>query len=826
VRGQLRVYLGAAPGVGKTYAMLNEGWRRRRRGTDVVVGFVESHGRAETAAQVRDLEVVARRKLRYRGSEFEEMDIDAVLARRPQVALVDELAHTNVPGSRNEKRWQDVHELLDAGIDVVTTVNVQHLESMNDVVESITGVRQRETIPDDVVRAAEQVELVDMTAEALRRRMAHGNIYGPEKIDDALGNYFRPGNLGALRELALLWVADRVDDALLRYRREQGIDQPWETRERVVVAITGAPSGEHLIRRATRMAQRGHADLVGVHIRAGDGRRSPPNALLERHRSLLEELGGTYHEITADDIGPALVQFARQENATQLVLGASRRTRLAELTAGSVINQVIRDSGPIDVHVISHDPADGTPPSGTTGDPASARTGLTRRRAAAGWAIAVAGPAAAALLLANTRGTLGQGSQFLVFLMVVFAAAATGGAAPAVTAALLGSVCINWFFTPPLYTWTIAEPENVLALIVFTVVGVAVGLLVTTLARRTVGARRASFEAEALARVAAGLVGAADPLPSMLDRIRTMLGLEAAAITEDGTMVARSGAEPDRPPDQRLPLDEATIELWGQLGDDDRRMLVVFTAQLSGLLERRRLSEAAAEAEALAATDRLRTAVLRAVSHDLRTPLASMKASATSLLQGDVDWTDEERKEFLTTIDEEIDRLDRLVANLLDASRLQAGALEPDVEAVAIDDVLPAAIASISDVPAPLQITVPEHLPLVRADPGLLERAVANVVANALAHSPVGAPVEIVASERSGWVDVRIIDHGPGVSPEQRAQMFEPFQRFADHGAGVGLGLSVARGMVDAMGGRLDVADTPGGGLTMSFSLPAAPDDD
>jgi two-component system, OmpR family, sensor histidine kinase KdpD len=361
VRGHLRVYLGAAPGVGKTYAMLNEGWRRRQRGTDVVVGYLETHGRAQTAEQLRDLETVPRRTIRYRHADFEEMDVDAVLSRRPQVALVDELAHTNVPGSRNAKRWQDVNELLDAGIDVITTLNIQHLESMNDVVEAITGVRQRETIPDEVVRAAEQVELVDMTAEALRRRMSHGNIYAADKIDEALTNYFRHGNLDALRELALLWVADRVDDALLRYRREHGIEEPWETRERVVVALTGAPSGEHLIRRAARMASRGRAELLGVHIRATDGRSRPPDAGLERHRDLIESLGGTYHEIIADDIGPALIGFARRENATQLVLGASRRTRWAELTAGSVISQVVRDSGAIDVHIISHELAEGAP---------------------------------------------------------------------------------------------------------------------------------------------------------------------------------------------------------------------------------------------------------------------------------------------------------------------------------------------------------------------------------------------------------------------------------------------------------------------------------
>ena len=357
-RGTLRVYLGAAPGVGKTFAMLNEGRRRKERGTDVVVGYVETHGRAHTAEQIGDLEVVPRRVLTYRGAALEEMDIDAVLARRPNVALVDELAHTNVPGSKHAKRWEDVDVLLDAGIDVISTVNIQHLESINDVVERITGIKQRETLPDQIVRAADQIELVDMTPEALRRRMAHGNIYAPEKIDAALANYFRPGNLAALRELALLWVADRVDDALEEYRERHGITEPWETRERVVVAITGAPSADALVRRAARIAQRAHGELLGVHVRADDGLVGGSETL-DHQRRLLEEMGGIYHETAGNDIAAALVEFARAENATQLVLGASQRSRWAELTRGSVINRVVRLSGHIDVHVISQGLATG-----------------------------------------------------------------------------------------------------------------------------------------------------------------------------------------------------------------------------------------------------------------------------------------------------------------------------------------------------------------------------------------------------------------------------------------------------------------------------------
>src|SRR5215468_4751651 len=326
-RGHLRIYLGAAPGVGKTYKMLGEGQRRLSRGTDVVVGFIETHGRQHTAEMLEGLELIPRRIINYRGASFTEMDIDAVLARRPEVALVDELAHTNVPGSRNEKRWQDVEELLASGIDVVSTVNVQHLESMNDVVEQITGIKQRETIPDSIVRAADQIEIVDMTPQALRRRMAHGNIYPADKVDASLANYFREGNLGALRELALMWVADRVDEALEAYREAHGIARPWETRERVVVAITGAPGGDDVIRRAARMAARTRGQLLGVHVRSADGLRGTVGAALDEQKELLQELAGEYHELASADPAATLVQFARAENATQIVLGASRQSR-------------------------------------------------------------------------------------------------------------------------------------------------------------------------------------------------------------------------------------------------------------------------------------------------------------------------------------------------------------------------------------------------------------------------------------------------------------------------------------------------------------------
>jgi two-component system sensor histidine kinase KdpD len=827
-RGTLRVYLGAAPGVGKTFAMLNEGRRRKERGTDVVVGYVETHGRSHTAEQIGDLEVVPRKVLTYRGAALEEMDLDAVLARQPKVALVDELAHTNVPGSRNEKRWQDVEELLAAGIDVISTVNIQHLESINDVVERITGVRQRETLPDQIVRAADQIELVDMTPEALRRRMAHGNIYALEKIDAALTNYFRPGNLAALRELALLWVADRVDDALEEYRERHGITEPWETRERVVVAITGAPSTDALIRRAARIAQRAHGELLGVHVRSDDGLVGADDTV-DHQRRLLEEMGGTYHETAGNDIAAALVEFARAENATQLVLGASRRSRWAELTRGSVINRVVRLSGPIDVHVISHESA------GDDEDRAvprvRRRVTLSPRRRLFAWLTAVGGLPVLTAVLVPMRGDVGLPTILLLYLVLVVVVAALGGVVPAMVSALAAFLVVNRLFTPPIHTWTIAEAENLVALVVFLIVAGVVSAFVSAAARRTAEATRAAAEAETLAGLA-GTVAEPDPLPVLVDHLRRAFGLGGVALlrrTSEGswqaeTMAGEAAPRTPHEADEVRPLgaDLVLAVRGSDLAAEDQRVFNAFVAQLAAAIDRRRISAQAAQATSLAEANELRSALLQAVSHDLRTPLAGIKASASSLRQLDIAWSDVDRNEFLRTIEDETDRLTTLVGNLLDMSRIQAGAVAPRTQSVGLEEVVPAALAGLGERADKVEVDVPESLPPVRADPALLERVVANLVDNAVAHSPEGSPVWVEAGEVGSRVLIRVVDRGPGIPLEERERIFQPFQRLGDspsHGAGVGLGLAVARGFTHAMGGDLIVDDTPGGGTTMTIEL-------
>jgi two-component system sensor histidine kinase KdpD len=831
-RGRLRVYLGAAPGVGKTFAMLNEGQRAAERGVDLVVGFVETHARARTAEQIGDLEVIPRRRIEYRGTTFEEMDVDAVLARRPERVLVDELAHTNVPGCRNAKRWQDVEELLDAGIDVIGTVNIQHLESLNDVVEQITGFPQRETIPDEFVRSADQVELVDQTPEALRRRMAHGNIYGPEKIDAALANYFRAGNLTALRELALLWLADRVDDELEDYRARHGISKPWETRERVIVALTGAPGREHVIRRAARIAQRAHGELIGVHVRRDDGLASPANESLDRHRELLRQLGGSYRVVTGADIAAALVGFARSENATQIVLGATDRSRWQELTQGSIINRVVRLSGTIDVHVISQDPGeDGSRfvmPKPSRGLLAP----LPPRRRTTAFLLAAVGLPLMTVALAAVRDSVGLPSVLLLYLVAVLAIGAVGGALPALFAAVSAFLLANWYFTPPLYQFTVGEGENVLALVIFVVAASLISYLVDIAARRREELTRVRVEAEAMARMAGSLTRE-DVLPRFVDQVRVTFGAHGVAVLrEDGNgrrwdVEASSGEPVPTDPDDAdvaEPLGPGrTLVVHGvSLGAEDDRLLHALAAQTALALETRRLQHEAARATELAQANDLRASLLQAVSHDLRTPLAAIKAAITSLRQTDLAWDPAQVAEFQATIEDETDRLTALVESLLDMSRLQAGVLAPVVQETSLEEVLPAAVAGLGPRAKSVVIDVPEDLPTVAADPELLGRVVANLVDNAITYSGASAPPRVTAGPVAGRVLLRVVDQGPGISPTAREEVFRPFQRLVDHGTGVGLGLAIARGFTEAMGGELSIEDTPGGGTTMVVTLAEA----
>ncbi|ROO91227.1 two-component system sensor histidine kinase KdpD [Actinocorallia herbida] len=939
-RGQLRIFLGAAPGVGKTYAMLAEGRRRLERGTDVVIGYLEGHDRPRTLAMAEGLEVVPRREVGYRGAVLSEMDVAAVIARAPRVALVDELAHTNVPGAGAAKRWQDVERILEAGIDVVTTVNIQHLESMNDVVAQITGVAQHETVPDEVVRRADQIDLVDMAPEALRRRMAHGEIYAPENVDAALSNYFRVGNLTALRELALLWLAGKVDEQLAGYRAAHGIGGTWEARERVVVALTGGPEGETLIRRAARIAARGKgADLLAVHVTRGDGLAGAGPASLTRLRELAESMGATYHQVVGDDVPRALLDFARAVNATQLVLGVSRRGRFAQLLSPGVGVTTTSLSGPIDVHMVTHEHVGRSRPR-------AAPAGLAPGRKALGFLLALVGLPLLTWGLSALRGSLGLPSDILFYLAAVVAVALTGGLWPALFAAVGGFGLLTYYFTEPFHAPGIADPDDLIALVVFILVAVGVSTVVHLAARRSREAARLGADAELLSTLAGDVLRGEHAVGLLLHRLRETFSLESATLLErvpepapthrgptsptpeppirpsprdapnppttptppsttdgpstphagppnaqDGSagapaevrpsepevgpvssggatkasagsvggrpsavevgladsggvtgfdgvsgggrgwrVVATDGGRPCTEPgeaDTEVVVEEGLVlALRGRiLPAGDRRILEAFAVQTGAALRRRRLEAEAERARPLEAVDRMRSALLNAVSHDLRTPLASAKAAVESLRSPTVVWTDEERAELADTAAASLDRLDRLVANLLDMSRLQAGALGMMVGPVALEDAVPRALDELGAPPGVVRVGLPADLPEVLADPSLLARILVNLVANALRYSPPDAPVLITAGTIRDRVELRVADRGPGLPAADRERVFLPFQRLDDRGGGdhrgVGLGLALSRGLAEAMGGALIPEDTPGGGLTMIVSLPA-----
>lgn len=818
VRGRLRVLLGAAPGVGKTYAMLDEGKHLRAGGSDVVIAVVETHGRAATAAMTEGLEVVTRHYVERRGIELPEMDLDEVLARHPDVALVDELAHTNAPGSRNEKRWQDVEELLEAGIDVISTVNIQHIESLNDVVEQITGVPQRETVPDTVLRRASQVEVVDLAPQALRDRLSSGKVYPAERIDAALSNYFRLGNLTALRELALLWVADEVDHALADYRSEHGIDSRWEARERVVVALTGGREGETLLRRGARIAVRaGGGELLAVHVTTEDGLRSPHPGELARQRGLVDKLGGSFHQLVGDDIPDTLIEFAKSVNATQLVIGASRRGKLSRLLTGHDVEaDIIRASGAIDVHIVSHDAQ-----AKALRLPRMGGSLSTRRRIAGFAVLAVLGPLLT-LLLVSSRSPEALTTDVLAYELLAVVVALVGGAFSSLIAALASGFALDYFFTKPFYTVTVNEPLHLVALLLYLLTAALVSVVVDRAARKTRVARRAAAESGLLQSVAGLVLRGEDAVESLLSRATEAFGLSGARLMTDGKVVANWGTTSDQVTEHRID-DHTVVEFHGPEPDaSERRLMSVIAAQLGTALEQHQLEETAKAVEPLAATDRVRTALLSAVGHDLRRPLAAATAAVSGLRSEWSKLSDQDRADLLETADEALSQLANLVTDLLDVSRLQSGVLGVSVMPVDPAEVIMPALDELSLGPADVEIDLGSDVPEMVADPALLQRVVVNLLSNALRYEPAGSRVRLAESSFANQVEIRVIDHGPGIPEDRRDDVMVPFQRLGDtdSSVGLGLGLALSKGFVEGMDGTLALEDTPGGGLTMVISLP------
>ena len=820
-RGRLRVLLGAAPGVGKTYTMLEEGRRLLDDGKDVVVAVVETHGRQATLAMTEGLEAIPRRHIEHRGIELTEMDRGAVLARHPDIALVDELAHTNAPGSRHEKRWQDIEEFLQAGIDVISTVNIQHIESLNDVVEQITGVRQQETVPDEFLRGADQIEVVDLAPQALRDRLSGGLVYPAERIDAALSNYFRLGNLTALRELALLWLADEVDQALKNYRAEHGIADKWEARERVVVTLTGGPEGETLLRRGARIAARSAGgDLLAVHVISQDGLRSGNPSTLAQQRALLDKLGGTYHQVVGEDIPMALVEFARSVNATQLVIGVSRRGRLASFLTGSGIGAtVIREAGNIDVHIVNHDAAGRRPilprPGGA----------LTWRRRIVGFVLAVSvGPLLAWLLSASRTGE-SITTDVLSFQLLVVVVALVGGIWPALFAAVMSGLTLDYLFIEPLYTVRIYQPLHLLALLLYVLIAVLVSYVVDRAARQTRAAQRAATELELLATIVGSVLRGQGAVEALVGQTREAFGLAAVRLVSGEEVLASVGEAVGAPATRVAVGDRAVLELFGhEVEASESRLLSAIATQLDAALEHSDLTETASELAPLAETDRVRSALLSALSHDLRRPLAAATAAVGGLRAAGGALTKDDRDELLATADESLATLARLVTDLLDVSRLQAGVVAVSLGPVDPADVILPAMEELGVALSEVELDLDADLPPALADPVLLQRAVVNLLANALRYSPPGSRVRVTTSEFAGRLDIRVIDHGPGIPADRRDDIFVPFQRLGDtdNSTGLGLGLALSKGFVEGMGGTLSPEDTPGGGLTMVITLETA----
>ena len=829
-RGELRIYLGAAPGVGKTCAMLGEAHRRLERGTDVVAAVVETHGRKKVGELLKGLEVIPPHHITYREGSFPELDIEAVLRRKPEVALVDEYAHSNIPGSVNEKRWQDIETLLDAGITVISTLNIQHLESLNDVVAQITGIEQRETVPDEVVRKAAQIELVDITPEALRRRLAHGNVYPSERIDAALSNYFRTGNLTALREIALLWLADQVDSALTKYRADKKITDTWEARERVVVAVTGGPESETLVRRASRIASKSSAQLMVVHVVRGDGLATVSPREMGKVRELAASIGATVHVVVGDEVSCALLDFARETNATQLVLGSSRRSRWASIFSEGIGAATIKNSGKIDVHMVSHEQAN----RGWAFTTISPRT-----RQVVSWLAAVTVPWAILAVTTRLDPTLDIAGKSAMFFAGVVGVALFGGLAPALLSGVLSGVLLDYFHTEPRYSLAVNSLSNVLTVVLLLGIAMAIAVLVDAAASRAREARRASQEAELLSLFAASVLRGAD-LNTLLDRVREAYSQRAVCLVREVDGHPESVAAVGTNPCNRVDAADTAVkvgdeEFWllmsgRALTGRDRRVLSVVATQAAGLVKRGELATEAGKVKSLAEADELRRLLLSALGHDLRTPLTAAKAAVSSLRAEDVYFSPEDTSELLATVEESVDQLSLLVANLLDSSRLAAGVVKPELTEVYLEEVVQRALVGIGG-----RCTMNERAGIDRVkvevggtvamgDPGLLERVLSNVIDNALRYAPASM-VRVNAGQVGTRVLINVVDEGRGVAKGAAEEMFQPFQRLGDFDTttGLGLGLSVAKGFVEAMDGTITATDTPGGGLTILIDL-AAPD--
>ena len=859
-QGRLKLFLGYAPGVGKTYTMLEAAHQRQRDGRDVLAAYVESHGRSETDALLFGLEVLAKASIEYQGVRLPELDIDAVLVRRPQIALVDELAHTNVPGSRHEKRWQDIEELLAAGIDVYTTVNVQHFESLNDVVAQITGVVVRETVPDRLLDLAAEIRLVDIPPEELLQRLREGKVYIPELATLATEKFFRPGNLIALRELSMRRAAARVDEEMRAYMEARSIPGPWPVTERLLVCASGSPFSEKLIRTTRRLADELKAQWVTVYIETPSlaKQQQENRERVWRDLRLAESLGAEVATLTATSVSEAIIDYAVRHNVTRIVVGKPNKSRWREFLRPPIVDQIIRLSGAIHVHVVSIDPA-----------PIKPGSQLSKPERPFSWfpyMASLALVASATIVSALVGNMLSPTNMVMIYLLVVVLAAIRLGLKPAILTATLGVLAFDFFFVSPRLSFSVADSEYIFTFIGLFTVGVVISTLVSKASSRAEAMRERELQTESLYYLSRDLAAAVDMesiMEAVIKNTSETLNAQLAVLIPEGEMMKIAAISKGLTLDVKelavadwafrnhraaglgtetlgsaellyLPLHTSACFLGvlgvklGQLADyrspHNRRLLDAFVTQISLAMERVYLSRQAEQAQILQARESLERALLNSISHDLRTPLVSIIGALGSLRDETLQLGDTVRQELLTGAWDEAERLNRFVGNLLDMTRLEAGEMKMRHELCDIQDLIGCSLAALDQRlnGRTVDVKVPPEIPFVSMDMVLMTQVLVNLLDNALKYSPIESSIVVIAKSDNTDLTIEILDHGPGIPGQDLQRVFDKFYRIPipEGTGGTGLGLSICKGIVEAHGGRIWAENRKQGGLRMAIQLP------
>lgn len=858
-RGKLKVFFGFAPGVGKTFAMLEAAKRKKAEGIDVVIGLVESHKRAETEALMDGLERLARKEITYRGTLLHEFDVDEALRRKPGLLLVDELAHTNAPGTRHAKRWQDVEEILQSGINVYTTVNVQHLESLNDVVAQITGVTVRETIPDSILEEADELELVDLPPEELLKRLQEGKVYIPDQAARAIESFFRKGNLIALRELSLRHTAERVADQMIDYKRERAIRQTWPAAERLLVCVGPSPFSARLVRATKRLADTLHADWIALYI------ETPSSSVftqLEKDRiaetlRLAAELGAQTATSTAEKMSVEILDYARDHNVTKIVTGKPRRRTIRDLLLGSVVDELIWKCGDIDIYVMS-------------GEGEQVKQEIKRTTSRGGsrldYAWAAAGVALATGVAWMMSRFFAPTNLVMIYLLAVAIVSARFGRGPSIFASCLGVASFDFFFVPPYLTFAVSDTEYVITFAVMLAVGIIISDLTARVRFQARSARQRERSTAALyemGRLLAATPDRGEMIRAAVERIGSALGAKAGIqlpnaegrlpevlhdssapgghdrsvaqwVYDHGKIAGKGtdtlpGAEalylPIKTAGKTLGVLRLESGVVSEALDPERlRYIEAFCDQIALALERERLTIDAQKAQFQIESERMRNALLSSVSHDLRTPLTVIAGAASSLLEGAVPLEEKSRQELIKDIHEEAQRLDRLVNNLLQMSRLEAGGVRLEKDWHVLEEIVGNALARLEKLleKHPVSLHISRDLPLVRADEALMEQVFTNILENAIKYTSERTPIEISARAEGKRLIVEFADQGPGLRRGEESRVFEKFYQ-ADPsraGRGVGLGLAICRSIVEAHGGRMWAANREKGGATFGIELP------